>query len=100
MTSSVFLFSLIQEKSKRELVGLTERTETDRKRARRDKKLRQREKQKHKEKKEKLMEKLNPGLGNKYAKERALKDLEKQSKLVKSGVTVLKVILRVSLCLF
>ena len=42
------------------------------------------------------MEKLNPGLGNKYAKERALKDLEKQSKLEKSGVTVLKVILRLS----
>ena len=99
MTSSVFLFSLIQEKSKGELVGLTERTETDRKRARRDKKLRQREKQKHKEKKEKLMEKLNPGLGNKYAKERALKDLEKQSKLGKSGVTVLKVIF-VFLCAY
>lgn len=44
------------------------------------------------------MEKLNPGLGNKYSKERALKELEKSSKSG-SGVTMLKVrvILRVQI---
>ena len=72
-------------------MGASERTETDKKRARREKKVRQREKQKRKEQKEKLIEKMNPGLGNKYAKEKAMKDLEKQSKLGKSSVTVVKV---------
>ena len=76
------------------MVGKSERTETDKKRARREKKLRQREKQKRKEQKEKLIEKMNPGLGNKYSKENAMKDLEKQSKLGKAGVTVVKVCVR------
>ncbi len=72
-------------------MGQSERTETDKKRARREKKQRQRQKQAQREKKKKLLEKMNPGLGNKYAKERAMKDLEKQSKQAKSGVTVVEV---------
>lgn len=51
-----------------------------------------------KKKRQALVEKLNPGLGNKYSKERALKELEKSSKSG-SGVTMLKVrvILRVQI---
>ena len=80
-----------QEKQKGELTGASERTETDKKRARREKKKRQRAKQKQKEKKQQLVEKMNPGLGNKYSKEKAMRDLEAQSKLGKSAVTVIKV---------
>ncbi len=71
--------------------GDKEKTMTDKKRARREKKKRQREKQKQREKKEKLIEKMNPGLGNKYSKEKAMRDLEKQSKLQRSGVTIIEV---------
>ena len=81
----------MQEKKKGELKGDKEKTMTDKKRARREKKKRQREKQKQREKKEKLIEKMNPGLGNKYSKEKAMRDLEKQSKLQRSGVTIIEV---------
>lgn len=67
-----------------ELKGDTEKTETDRKRERRSKKLRQRMKAKEKEKKSKLVSKLNPGLGNKYAKKKALERIEKESKTSKN----------------
>ena len=49
-----------------------------------------RERQKEKDKRQKLIEKLNPGLGNKYSKERAMRQLEKESQTGK-GVTVVKV---------
>lgn len=72
-----------------EVKGDTEKTETDRKRDRRTKKLRQRMKAKEKEKKNKLVSKLNPGLGNKYAKKKALEMIEKESKTSKN-VSVIK----------
>lgn len=73
-----------------ELKAKTEKTDTDRKRERRLKKQKKREKQKEKERREKLVEKLNPGLGNKYSKEKAKRELEKQSKMGK-GVTMIEV---------
>ena len=62
------------------MVGKAERTSTDRKRERRQKKARQRERQHEREKRERAVEKLRPGLGNKYSKERAMRDLEKVTK--------------------
>lgn len=67
-----------------------ERDSTDKKRARRQKKLEKREKKKAKEAREKLVEKLKPGMGNKYSKQRALKQLEEISKSNKN-VTLIKV---------
>lgn len=54
------------------------------------KKAEKRKRIREKKKRQALVEKLNPGLGNKYSKERALKELEKSSKSG-SGVTMLKV---------
>lgn len=54
------------------------------------KKAKKRKRIREKKKRQALVEKLNPGLGNKYSKERALKELEKSSKSG-SGVTMLKV---------
>lgn len=65
----------------------TERTDTDRKRERRLKRARKRAKLREKEKMEKLVDKLQPGLGNKYSKEKALKLLEKRT----DKTTVIKV---------
>jgi U3 small nucleolar RNA-associated protein MPP10 len=67
-----------------ELKGDEEKTDTDRKRERRAKKLKQRLKANEQEKRKKLVNKLNPGLGNKYAKKKALEDLEKESKSSKN----------------
>lgn len=72
-----------------ELKGDTEKTDTDKKRERRTKKLKQKLKAKEKIKKKKLVNKLNPGLGNKYAKQKALKELEKESKSSKN-ISVVK----------
>ena len=72
-----------------ELKGDTEKTDTDKKRERRSKKLKQRLKAKEQLKKKKLVNKLNPGLGNKYAKKKALKELEKESKSSKN-ISVVK----------
>ncbi|XP_067036047.1 U3 small nucleolar ribonucleoprotein protein MPP10-like [Acropora muricata] len=74
---------------KKEQKGTTELTETDRKRERRAKKRKQHEKAVEKLKRRKLVEKLNPGLGNKYSKEAALKRLEKDIKTSKN-VSLLK----------
>ncbi|ELU13333.1 hypothetical protein CAPTEDRAFT_166848 [Capitella teleta] len=76
----------IQSK-KKEQKGETEKTATDRKRARRDKKKKQGEKRKAEEQKDKQVEGL--GLHTKYSKEKAKRDLEKQSKMGKD-VTVIK----------
>lgn len=72
----------IKAKTKGELKGKGERTATDKKRERRQKKAAKRERQREKEKRQKAVEKVNPGLGNKYSKERAMRDLEKQSKVL------------------
>ena len=74
------MFALFfKEKKKGELKGATERTSTDKLRARREKKVRQREKFKRKAQREAEVAKLNPALGNKYAKEKALRQLTKMS---------------------
>merc|ERR1719442_230879 len=57
-----------------------EKTKTDRKREKREKKAKLKAKIKEKERKEKFVSKLNPGLGNKYSKEKALKQLEEAEK--------------------
>lgn len=67
---------------KKEQKGSTEKTEVDRKRERREKKRRQHERAVAREKQRKLIEKLNPGLGNKHSKKAALMKLEKSSKNV------------------
>lgn len=67
-----------------------ERTETDKKRARRLKKTKQRQRQREKEKTSKEVAKINPGLGNKYSKLSAEKKL-----LDVSGSNITKVILMV-----
>ncbi|KAK3098861.1 hypothetical protein FSP39_023805 [Pinctada imbricata] len=78
----------VKNKTKGELKGKLELSDTDRQRARRQKKVKQRMRKKEKEKREKLVEKLNPGLGNKYSKEKAMKELEK--KQAGKSVTVIK----------
>ena len=70
----------IVDKQKSEEIGATERSDTDRKRDRRQKKLKQRLREKEKEKKTRLVEKLNPGLGNKHSKKKVLRDIEKAEK--------------------
>ncbi|KAG8235803.1 hypothetical protein J437_LFUL014741, partial [Ladona fulva] len=67
----------VKAKPKGDVIGKGERTETDKKRERRQKKSRQRERRVARERREKIVEKLNPGLGNKYSKEKAIKMLEK-----------------------
>ena len=74
---------------KNEQKGKTELTDTDRKRERRAKKRRQHERAVEKTKRRKLVEKLNPGLGNKYSKKAALEKLEKEQKNSKN-LSVLK----------
>ncbi|KAI0233637.1 U3 small nucleolar ribonucleoprotein MPP10 [Lamellibrachia satsuma] len=74
----------IQEKAKKELKGPTEKTEADRKRDLRIKKKAQRERRLNREHKEKIVKKKNLGLGNKYAKEQAMREMEKQGKVSKS----------------
>ncbi|CAG2055213.1 unnamed protein product [Timema podura] len=70
----------VKAKSKGDTLGKGERTATDKKRERRQKKVKQRERQKEKERREKLVEKLRPGLGNKFSKEKALSALERAAK--------------------
>ncbi|KAJ4434429.1 hypothetical protein ANN_22991 [Periplaneta americana] len=70
----------IKERPKGDVVGKAERTSTDKKRERRQKKMKQRERQRERDKRERAIEKLKPGLGNKYSKERALRDLERVTK--------------------
>ncbi|XP_071439765.1 U3 small nucleolar ribonucleoprotein protein MPP10 [Hetaerina americana] len=70
----------VKAKPRGDVVGKGERSETDKKRERRQKKLRQRSRRIAREQREKAVSKLNPGLGNKYSKEKAIKMLEKVSK--------------------
>ena len=70
----------IVDKKQSEEIGTTERTETDKKRDRRLKKQKQRLREKEQEKKKRLVDKLNPGLGNKHSKKKVMKDLERAEK--------------------
>merc|ERR1719342_1286896 len=80
-TNSVLLAPAeVVDKKKGELVDDKEKTKTDRKREKREKKAKLKAKIKDKERKEKLVSKLNPGLGNKYSKEKALRQLEEAEK--------------------
>lgn len=81
------------ERPKGDLIGKAERTSSDKKRERRQKKIRQRERQREREKRERDVEKLRPGLGNKYSKEQALRDLEKVTK--SSSVTQVQLPLKI-----
>ena len=63
-----------------ELKTATEKEKTDRLRERRKKKRAQRIRHKEREKAEKAVDKANPGLGNKHAKLRALRQLEQAEK--------------------
>ena len=64
--------------------SLFQQAETDKKRERRKKKSAQRSRAAEKEKREKLVNKLNPGLGNKYSKAKMMKDLESAEKQVRN----------------
>ncbi|XP_066995548.2 U3 small nucleolar ribonucleoprotein protein MPP10 [Anabrus simplex] len=70
----------VKAKLKGDLIGKAERTKTDKKRERRHKKAMQRQRHKERENRVKTVEKLKPGLGNKYSKERALQMLETVTK--------------------
>merc|ERR1712183_12206 len=70
---------------KGELMEDKEKTKTDKKRQRREKKAIKRAAIREREKREALVAKINPGLGNKYSKQKAIKKLEeaeKQGKVV------------------
>ena len=75
---------------KHDLKADDERDSTDKKRDRRLKKKEKREKKKAKEAREKVVEKMKPGLGNKYSKAKAIKQLEQISKTDKN-VSLIKV---------
>lgn len=83
---------LFKKKERKEVKGTSEKTKSDKLKERIQKKKNQKLKQKKRDKKRKLFNKLNPGLGNKYSKEKAMKKLEKDSKYDRSKVTLLKVI--------
>merc|ERR1712059_67430 len=70
----------IVDRKRGDEIGSSERIETDKKRERRRKKALQKKRQKENEKKEKAVDKLRPGLGNKYSKAKVMKDLEKAEK--------------------
>jgi len=75
----------VVDKKKGELKEDEEKTKTDKKRQRREKKAIKRAAIKEREKREALVAKINPGLGNKYSKQKAIKKLEeaeKQGKVV------------------
>ena len=80
-----------QDKERHEVKGSTEKTASDRLRERKLKKVKQRVRKKEKERREKLVDQLNPGLGNKYSKEKALQKLEKESRTDAGGLTMIKV---------
>jgi hypothetical protein len=98
---SFILCSVVTERPKGDVIGKEERTSSDKKRERRHKKLRQRERQHEREKRERAIDKLRPGLGNKYSKEKAMRDLEKVTK--SNNITqvhlALQIVLVFELCL-
>ena len=76
------------DKQKGELMETAEKTDTDRKRERREKKALKSANRKNRERKEALVEKMNPGLGNKYSKAKVMKKIEEAEKQGK--VTTIK----------
>ena len=70
----------IIDRKRGEDIGSSERIDTDKKRDRRHKKELQKKRKREAEKREKEVAKLNPGLGNKYSKAKALKVLENAEK--------------------
>nr|CAG4651140.1 EOG090X09DZ [Simocephalus serrulatus]SVE94357.1 EOG090X09DZ [Simocephalus serrulatus] len=70
----------VQDPVRGVLKGTTEKEKTDRLRERRKKKSAQRVRQKERERVEKVVDKANPGLGNKHAKVRVLQNLQKAEK--------------------
>ncbi|KRT86003.1 hypothetical protein AMK59_2115 [Oryctes borbonicus] len=67
----------IKNRIKGEIIGKSERSDTDKNRERRKKKKKQQVHANEKRKRENTINKVNPGMGNKYSKERAQKQLEK-----------------------
>ncbi|GJQ66594.1 hypothetical protein Trydic_g4570 [Trypoxylus dichotomus] len=67
----------VKKRIKGEIIGKSERSDTDKKRERRKKKKKQQVHVKEKKRKENAINRINPGLGNKYSKEKAQKQLEK-----------------------
>jgi len=70
----------VVDKEKGELMEDKEKSKTDKKRERRQKKALKRATIREREKREALVAKMNPGLGNKYSKEKAMKKLEEAEK--------------------
>lgn len=70
----------VVDKAKGELMDDAEKTETDKKRERREKKAKKSAVRKNRERREAQVEKMNPGLGNKYSKKKALKKIEEAEK--------------------
>ncbi|KAG1664212.1 U3 small nucleolar RNA-associated protein MPP10 [Nymphon striatum] len=73
-------------KTSGELMSKQERTKEDKKHDRRKIKAKARHRKKEKDKRERIIEKLNPGMGNKYSKEEAMKTLEKMG----ANTTIIK----------
>lgn len=66
----------IYNKPKKEVKGETEITSEEKKRLRKEKKKKKQKEKKEKEADFKLVQKLNPGFGNKYSKQKALEKLK------------------------
>jgi len=78
----------VQDRMRAVEMSTTEKEKTDRLRERRKKKAAQRLRHKEKERIEKAVDKANPGLGNKHAKNNALRKLEQSEK--EGTVTLIK----------
>ena len=73
-------------KKKVETVAKSERTQSEKKALRAAKKTAYRKREKQREKERKAVVRLNPGLGNKYAKEAAVEQLKGKSKAARGGI--------------
>merc|ERR1712083_354129 len=79
-SNATLLAPEVVDKEKGELMEDKEKSKTDKKRERRQKKAIKRATIREREKREALVAKINPGLGNKYSKEKAMKKLEEAEK--------------------
>ncbi|CAG0889832.1 unnamed protein product [Cyprideis torosa] len=70
----------VEDPLRGEFKGPEEESKEDKKRKRRLKKLKQRAKQQEKEKMAKMVNKLKPGLGNKYTKQKAMEEIKKAAR--------------------
>ena len=73
-------------KKKVETVAKSERTQSEKKALRAAKKTAYRKREKQREKERRAVVRLNPGLGNKYAKEAAVEQLKGKSKAARGGI--------------